>query len=81
MSEIPPKKYDELKKAKENYKHPWFGRWYVTIWQTQNLVVELGIGGDYSEGNYYVFQARTRTFLFFYLSVLRPTVGYLQGKL
>ena len=56
----------------------WIGRWYIVFWSSKRLILEIGIGKNYAEGNYGPFFAHPKTFGPFYFVVSKPTLRYIQ---
>ena len=58
-----------------------FGKWWVIIWKEKNKMVEIGLGARYQDGSFDdIYQMKSYRFLFFFLTVSRPTMKYLQKK-
>lgn len=58
------------------------GKWYLTIWNTKNKLIEVGIGKPFVQtDNYGAFMAKTRSFLFFWVTITKPTLAYILKSL
>lgn len=54
-----------------------FGKWYIEIWLSETLLIEVGIGMNHSASTNEVYQVTTKKFLFMYITVARPTLKYM----